>query len=87
MKDLKTYLEGYLFQILLYKMHFDLTIFSLKNQDASMYSRIIILSVRGQLVRKFMLAAHQLGMTKGDWIFLDVEIFQVSQLDSPSNDS
>lgn len=46
--------------------------------DASMYARVLILSVRGQLVRKFMLAAHQLGMTKGDWVFLDVEIFQVS---------
>lgn len=46
--------------------------------DASMYARVVILSVRGQLVRKFMLAAHQLGMTKGDYVFLDVEIFQVS---------
>lgn len=46
--------------------------------DASMYARVVILSVRGPLVRKFMLAAHQLGMTKGDWVFLDVEIFQVS---------
>lgn len=24
-----------------------------------------------------MLAAHELGMTRGDWAFLDVEIFQV----------
>lgn len=24
-----------------------------------------------------MLAAHALGMTKGEWVFLDVEIFQV----------
>jgi atrial natriuretic peptide receptor A len=47
-------------------------------KDASMYARVLILSVRGQLVRKFMLAAHQLGMTKGEWTFLDVEIFQVS---------
>lgn len=38
---------------------------------------VVILSVRGLLVRKFMLAAHALGMTKGDWTFLDVEIFQV----------
>ncbi|XP_066996048.1 atrial natriuretic peptide receptor 1 [Anabrus simplex] len=44
-------------------------------QDASMYARVVILSVRGTLVRKFMLAAHSLGMTKGDWVFLDVEIF------------
>lgn len=49
-------------------------------KDASMYARVVILSVRGQLVRKFMLAAHQLGMTKGDWVFLDVEIFQVNRL-------
>lgn len=41
---------------------------------------MVILSVRGRLVRKFMLAAHDLGMTKGDYIFLDVEIFQVSDL-------
>lgn len=39
---------------------------------------VVILSVRGALVRKFMLVAHSLGMTRGDWIFLDVEIFQVS---------
>lgn len=31
-------------------------------------------------MRKFMLAAHTLGMTKGDWTFLDVEIFKVSVL-------
>ncbi|XP_076267348.1 atrial natriuretic peptide receptor 1 [Rhynchophorus ferrugineus] len=43
-----------------------------------MYARVVILSVRGSLVRKFMLAAHALGMTKGDWTFLDVEIFQGS---------
>ncbi|XP_011872012.1 PREDICTED: atrial natriuretic peptide receptor 1 isoform X2 [Vollenhovia emeryi] len=36
---------------------------------------IVILSVRGTLVRKFMLAAHELGMTRGDWVFFDVEIF------------
>ena len=28
-------------------------------KDASMYSRVIILSVRGQLVRKFMIAAYE----------------------------
>lgn len=38
---------------------------------------VLILSVRGVLVRKFMLAAYGLGMTRGDWTFLDVEIFQV----------
>ncbi|XP_065206670.1 atrial natriuretic peptide receptor 1 isoform X2 [Planococcus citri] len=42
--------------------------------EAGRHSRVIILSVRGQLVRKFMLVAHDLGMTKGDWTFLDVEI-------------
>nr|CAD7408916.1 unnamed protein product [Timema cristinae] len=36
---------------------------------------IVILSVRGTLVRKFMLAAYNLGMTRGDWTFLDVELF------------
>lgn len=41
--------------------------------------KVVILSVRGLLVRKFMLAAHDLGMTKGDWTFFDVEIFQVIQ--------
>lgn len=60
---------------------------TINSSQASMYSRVVILSVRGQLVRKFMLAAHQLGMTKGDYVFLDVEIFQVSQFDSPSTDS
>lgn len=38
---------------------------------------VVILSVRGTLVRRFMLAAHELGMTRGDWAFLDVEIFHV----------
>jgi hypothetical protein len=38
---------------------------------------VLILSVRGVLVRKFMLAAYNLEMTRGDWTFLDVEIFQV----------
>lgn len=38
---------------------------------------VVILSLRGMLVRKFMLAAYTLGMTNGDWVFLDVEIFQV----------
>ncbi|KAL0128807.1 hypothetical protein PUN28_003887 [Cardiocondyla obscurior] len=47
-------------------------------RDASMYARIVILSVRGMLVRRFMLAAHELGMTRGDWAFLDVEIFHGS---------
>ncbi|KAL1114884.1 hypothetical protein AAG570_007708 [Ranatra chinensis] len=47
-------------------------------KDASMYARVIILSVRGILVRKFMLAAYKLGMTQGDWTFLDVEIVQGS---------
>lgn len=42
-----------------------------------MKARVVILSVRGVLVRKFMLAAHGLGMTNGDYVFLDVEIFQV----------
>ncbi|KPJ10473.1 Atrial natriuretic peptide receptor 1 [Papilio machaon] len=44
--------------------------------DVSMYARVVILSVRGSLVREFLLAAHALGMTRGDWAFLDVEIFQ-----------
>ncbi|XP_070154307.1 atrial natriuretic peptide receptor 1 isoform X5 [Polyergus mexicanus] len=47
-------------------------------RDASMYARIVILSVRGTLVRKFMLAAHELEMTRGEWAFLDVEIFHGS---------
>ncbi|XP_072942663.1 atrial natriuretic peptide receptor 1 [Epargyreus clarus] len=45
-------------------------------RDVSMYARVVILSVRGSLVREFLLAAHALGMTRGDWAFLDVEIFQ-----------
>lgn len=56
-------------------------------KDASMYARVLILSVRGQLVRKFMLAAAQLGMTKGEWVFLDVEIFQVSKTKQTFHDS
>lgn len=45
---------------------------------------VVILSVRGLLVRKFMLAAYELGMTKGDFTFLDVELFQV--IDKLCND-
>lgn len=45
--------------------------------DASMKARVVILSVRGALVRKFMLSAYSLGMTRGEYVFLDVEIFQV----------
>ncbi|XP_052866274.1 atrial natriuretic peptide receptor 1 [Anopheles cruzii] len=47
-------------------------------KDASMYARVIILSVRGSLVRRFMLSALALGMTRGEFTFLDVEIFQSS---------
>ncbi|XP_054277953.1 atrial natriuretic peptide receptor 1-like [Macrosteles quadrilineatus] len=47
-------------------------------KDASMYARVVILSVRGLLVRRCMIAAHNLGMTRGDWTFLDVEIVQGS---------
>ncbi|XP_046661172.1 atrial natriuretic peptide receptor 1 isoform X2 [Homalodisca vitripennis] len=47
-------------------------------RDASMYARVVILSVRGLLVRRCMIAAHHLGMTRGDWTFLDVEIVQGS---------
>lgn len=38
---------------------------------------VVILCVRGTLVRKCMLSAHKLGMTKGEWVFLDVELVQV----------
>jgi atrial natriuretic peptide receptor A len=57
-----------------------MTILKTLLRDASMYARVVILSVRGQLMRKFMLAAHQLGMTKGEWVFFDVEIFLVNEL-------
>lgn len=57
-----------------------MTILKTVLRDASMYARVVILSVRGELVRKFMLAAHQLGMTKGEWVFFDVEIFMVNEL-------
>ena len=48
------------------------------SEHPSQLVSVVILSVRGVLVRKFMLAALELGMTKGDWTFLDVEIFNVS---------
>lgn len=38
---------------------------------------VVILSVRGTLVRRCMIAAHSLSMTRGDFTFLDVEIVQV----------
>ncbi|XP_026810639.1 atrial natriuretic peptide receptor 1-like [Rhopalosiphum maidis] len=47
-------------------------------KDASSQATVVILCVRGTLVRKCMLAAHKLGMTKGDWAFLDVELVQGS---------
>lgn len=47
------------------------------NNFNACFPAVVILSVRGVLVRKFMLAAHALGMSKGEYLFLDVEIFQV----------
>nr|CAD7409145.1 unnamed protein product [Timema poppensis] len=47
--------------------------------ERAQLSFIVILSVRGTLVRKFMLAAYNLGMTRGDWTFLDVELFHLSE--------
>ncbi|XP_017774638.1 PREDICTED: receptor-type guanylate cyclase gcy-28-like [Nicrophorus vespilloides] len=47
-------------------------------KDASRYARVMILSIRASLVRKFMLAAHGLGMTKGDWVFMDLEMYKGS---------
>jgi len=32
-----------------------------------------------------MLAAHKLGMTKGDWAFLDVELVQVNKMHANNN--
>lgn len=39
---------------------------------------VIILSVRGTLTRNFLLEAYYLNMTKGEWAFLDVELYEVS---------
>ena len=36
---------------------------------------MIVLSVSGDSVRRFMLAAHDLGYTNGEYVFLDVELF------------
>ncbi|XP_059472836.1 atrial natriuretic peptide receptor 1 isoform X3 [Neocloeon triangulifer] len=47
-------------------------------QDVSIYARVIILSVRGPLTRNFLLEAYYLNMTRGDWAFLDVELFENS---------
>ena len=38
---------------------------------------VVILSLQENLVREFMLKAHSKGLTKGDWAFLDVELFKV----------
>jgi len=46
---------------------------------------VVILCVRGTLVRKCMLAAHKLGMTKGEWAFLDVELVQVKTFINHNN--
>jgi atrial natriuretic peptide receptor A len=56
---------------------FSRNLISYINEFLHISKTVVILSVRGVLVRKFMIAAHSLGMTKGDWTFLDVEIFQV----------
>lgn len=39
---------------------------------------VVILSLQESLVREFMLKAHERGLTKGEWAFLDVELFKVS---------
>ncbi|ELT87878.1 hypothetical protein CAPTEDRAFT_108671 [Capitella teleta] len=45
-------------------------------QQASKVSRVILLSVHGNKVRKFMLAAYDLGLPQtGEYVFMDVELF------------
>ncbi|XP_017778090.1 PREDICTED: atrial natriuretic peptide receptor 1-like, partial [Nicrophorus vespilloides] len=39
-----------------------------------LFSLVVILSVRATLVRNFMIAAFGLGMTKGDWVFVALEM-------------
>ncbi|KAI0222781.1 Atrial natriuretic peptide receptor 3, partial [Lamellibrachia satsuma] len=44
-------------------------------RQASSKSRVIVLSVSGDSVRRFMLAAQELGYTNGEYVFLDVQLF------------
>ena len=37
---------------------------------------VIILSVAGNRIRDFMLTAHSMGFTNGDYVFMDVELFK-----------
>ena len=37
---------------------------------------VIVLCVAGNDVRNFLLTAHDLGFTNGDFVFMDVELFR-----------
>ncbi|XP_071788533.1 atrial natriuretic peptide receptor 1-like [Asterias amurensis] len=44
-------------------------------EEASLISRIIVISAKGHLVRKIMLSAYNLGQVGGDYVFLSYQPF------------
>ncbi|KAM4709048.1 atrial natriuretic peptide receptor 3 isoform 2-T2 [Discoglossus pictus] len=52
--------------------HFDAeeTVLSIKNKE-----RVVIMCASGDTVRNIMLAAHRQGMTNGDYVFFNIELF------------
>ena len=47
-----------------------------KNNVFFPFPLVIILSVAGNRIRDFMLTAHSMGFTNGDYVFMDVELFK-----------
>ncbi|XP_022253444.1 atrial natriuretic peptide receptor 1-like, partial [Limulus polyphemus] len=45
-------------------------------QEGSQYARIFILVAKGYTVRNILLAAHDLGMSNGEYAFLTIELFK-----------
>ncbi|XP_076308621.1 atrial natriuretic peptide receptor 1-like [Tachypleus tridentatus] len=44
--------------------------------EGSQYARVFILVAKGPTVRKILLAAHDLGMSDGEYAFLTIELFK-----------
>ncbi|XP_051888980.1 atrial natriuretic peptide receptor 3 isoform X1 [Pristis pectinata] len=47
-------------------------------QDIRNHARIVIMCASSHTIRKIMLAAHRQGMTNGDYVFFNIELFNSS---------
>ncbi|KAG9510040.1 Atrial natriuretic peptide receptor 2, partial [Fragariocoptes setiger] len=53
--------------------------------DASLYSRVILLLGKSSTVRDILSAAHRQGMSKGQYVFIALELFEAQQFESHSS--